>query len=539
MSIPAVITIQKVHDRSSLDEFPAELRRIVGAQDWDELEDLCDRHWLALPADLAAMLVAALGSVPPEVLHGRPRLVIAWLTNGDALAGPADPELRAFLRRYMEVGARMAAEFNLTADVPPATLIALGTAKLIQLRAQGSLDQADELGDELARRVDELRPLPRERSTLRPGWFALQRGLTRSLAGDLDGATALYQLAHEQARAEPLTHFAGINAAANLAMVFVHRGQQEAAARWIRTMRSYPPPMPSVAFLGTVGATIAEGWLALDRHDRDGVAAALAVTGDGTKPIEVWPFVAALAGAAALHFGDAADGLDQLDRIRISRHATAGPGIAQQVLDRARADLLIAAGQGNRALRMLRRETAAVPAWLAIPSARLHLLAGDHRQARAIAAHSVWDAGTPRRDKAQLLLVHAVAALRMGDREAARGAVRILSAVREPDEVASLATLPAAERAELLGEVELTESAAARLARARPLFPERIDLVALTNREHKVLTELTQGHSPQEIARSLVVSVATVRSQLQSVYRKLGASNRDEAIMRTYELGLL
>lgn len=63
--------------------------------------------------------------------------------------------------------------------------------------------------------------------------------------------------------------------------------------------------------------------------------------------------------------------------------------------------------------------------------------------------------------------------------------------------------------------------------------------MALTNREHRVLTELAQGHSPQEIARSLVVSVATVRSQLQSVYRKLGASNRDEAIMRTYELGLL
>ncbi|MEU0514896.1 LuxR C-terminal-related transcriptional regulator [Amycolatopsis sp. NPDC006125] len=529
-----------MHDGSSLDEFPAELRRIVGAQDWDELEDFCDRHWLALPADLAATLVAALGSIPPEVLHGRPRLVIAWLTNAHALAGPADAELRAFLRRYMEVGARMANQFDLTADVPPATLIALGTAKLVQLRGQGSLDEADELGEQLARRVDELRPLPRERSTLRPGWLALQRGLTRSLAGDLDGATALYQLAHEQARAEPLTHFAGINAAANLAMVFAHQGQQEAAARWIKTMRSYPPPMPSVAFLGTVGATIAEGWLALDRHDRDGVAAALAVTGDGTKPIELWPFVAALVGAAALHFGDPADGLDQLERIRISRQATAaGPGIAQQVLDRARADLLIAAGQGNRALRMLRRETAAVPAWLAVPSARLHLLAGDHRQARAIAARSVWDAGTPRRDKAQLLLVHAVAALRMGDREAARGAVRMLSSVREPDEVASLATLPAAERAELLGEIELTKTAAARLDHARPVFPERIDLVALTNREHRVLTELAQGHSPQEIARSLVVSVATVRSQLQSVYRKLGASNRDEAIMRTYELGLL
>jgi LuxR family maltose regulon positive regulatory protein len=43
----------------------------------------------------------------------------------------------------------------------------------------------------------------------------------------------------------------------------------------------------------------------------------------------------------------------------------------------------------------------------------------------------------------------------------------------------------------------------------------------------------------QEIAQELYVSVNTVRTHIQGIYRKLGVASRQEAVTRTRELGLL
>ncbi len=51
----------------------------------------------------------------------------------------------------------------------------------------------------------------------------------------------------------------------------------------------------------------------------------------------------------------------------------------------------------------------------------------------------------------------------------------------------------------------------------------------LSPQEQRVLQLLTAGHSNPEIARELVVSVNTVKAQVQSIYRKLHVTNRVEA----------
>jgi LuxR family transcriptional regulator, maltose regulon positive regulatory protein len=61
----------------------------------------------------------------------------------------------------------------------------------------------------------------------------------------------------------------------------------------------------------------------------------------------------------------------------------------------------------------------------------------------------------------------------------------------------------------------------------------------LTERELAVLRLLPAPLSTREIGRELYVSVHTVRSQVQAVYRKLQASNRAEAVARARQLGLL
>jgi LuxR family transcriptional regulator, maltose regulon positive regulatory protein len=61
----------------------------------------------------------------------------------------------------------------------------------------------------------------------------------------------------------------------------------------------------------------------------------------------------------------------------------------------------------------------------------------------------------------------------------------------------------------------------------------------LTERELVVLRLLPTGLSTREIGRELSVSVTTIRSQVQAIYRKLQASTRSEAVAHAHELGLL
>lgn len=62
---------------------------------------------------------------------------------------------------------------------------------------------------------------------------------------------------------------------------------------------------------------------------------------------------------------------------------------------------------------------------------------------------------------------------------------------------------------------------------------------SLTERELEVLQLLEKGMSRREIARMLYLSLNTVRSHTKSIYRKLGAMSRAEAIQRAHEDGIL
>ena len=53
---------------------------------------------------------------------------------------------------------------------------------------------------------------------------------------------------------------------------------------------------------------------------------------------------------------------------------------------------------------------------------------------------------------------------------------------------------------------------------------------ALTRRERVVLGELAEDVTLEEIAQRLFVTRNTVKSQVRSVYRKIGVSTRSEAV---------
>ena len=62
---------------------------------------------------------------------------------------------------------------------------------------------------------------------------------------------------------------------------------------------------------------------------------------------------------------------------------------------------------------------------------------------------------------------------------------------------------------------------------------------SLTATEIKVMALLGKGKSNKEIAAELGCSVKTVKNHLNSVFQKLGVSNRTEAVVKAIEKGLI
>jgi two-component system response regulator DevR len=63
--------------------------------------------------------------------------------------------------------------------------------------------------------------------------------------------------------------------------------------------------------------------------------------------------------------------------------------------------------------------------------------------------------------------------------------------------------------------------------------------IGLTPRELEILEKLPTGDTVQEIAAQLFVTESTVKTHLSAVYKKLGATNRVQAINAARKLGLL
>lgn len=61
----------------------------------------------------------------------------------------------------------------------------------------------------------------------------------------------------------------------------------------------------------------------------------------------------------------------------------------------------------------------------------------------------------------------------------------------------------------------------------------------LTPREREVLAQLGTGRTNRQIAEALVLSPGTVKVHVERIIAKLGVSDRTQAVVRAWELGLL
>ncbi|MEM1436330.1 MAG: response regulator transcription factor [Pseudomonadota bacterium] len=90
------------------------------------------------------------------------------------------------------------------------------------------------------------------------------------------------------------------------------------------------------------------------------------------------------------------------------------------------------------------------------------------------------------------------------------------------------------------GGSPISPSIARQLLRRFHVGPDASEpKVRLTPREEDVLRMIVKGFSYREIADQLELSVHTVTSHIQHIYRKLAVSSRGEAVFEAIQLGLV
>jgi LuxR family maltose regulon positive regulatory protein len=518
----------------------------VAGEDWDLTDRLWSVNIVAMIAEDLGLLGESLAAVPAEALAARPSMQVLRDIAETAIADRDGDGRRATLRAFAAACTRVAK--GQWETMPLGELLVLATGHMIELRLLGRMQDSAAVGDRVNARAKALAGADPTAKT-RFAWFSLHRGITFSLLHDDFGAVRSYKRAWEYATGSG-TDLVPSQAAANLALTYAVQGDTTQAQEWLSRHRQFDTARWPGDYVVGIGAHVAAGLLALDRLDDAAVRSEIEHVGDGSTSLELWPFVAHLYAQNALHSGRAAEALAHLDHLQATSYADyedddegradrCSRGVAAVLIPRARADLLIACGKGEKAKRLIGTQGGDKP-WGRVPAARIRLLSG-HGPAAAIDPLT-WDPATSVRDRLEMLLLGAVGAWRRADsRNAQRLVNQALDLYGETGNLRPFATIPAADRAPLfaLADRDIDPDDAVALARQAPIYPEHLALIELSPHEQSVLEALAKTSSRRAIASSLFVSINTVKTQLAAIYQKLGSATREEALTRARQHELL
>jgi LuxR family maltose regulon positive regulatory protein len=243
--------------------------------------------------------------------------------------------------------------------------------------------------------------------------------------------------------------------------------------------------------------------------------------------------------------------------------------VAAQFLDRARSGWSVPAWLGQRLSLAESRACAAggdtraalaaaeqagrdAPLAASVALAHAWAAAGDGPNARhALAPALAAGREAPKQVRLQAWLVDA--RLSYGSGDGARGRRSLASALRLAER--EQLRLPFVMERSWIGPLLRRDPELARTHRrlfapavrdgqpaAPPGPPERATVAAvepLTEREREVLRHVSTMLNTAEVASEMYISVNTVKSHLKSIYRKLAAAHRGEAVRRARQLELI
>lgn len=273
---------------------------------------------------------------------------------------------------------------------------------------------------------------------------------------------------------------------------------------------------------------VAEAMLALEETDAARAAEHVAAFARHRATSEHWIVIGFVEALVSLYLGQAALGTAQLESLVDLRGREGHSAAARRALCSTRTMLLLAQGKTQAAKEVLLKDASDDHFETVVGRARIALVDGRPRDTLRILSHSRIRPSTAR-FRASAESLRAAALLRTGGEAAARHDAQGLDALlRDRGMTLPLALLPP-DDARAVQEL-LREAGSGTIAAVESVLPESVASPSLTDREKVVLRALASGRPLTAIATELGVSPNTVKTQVTSVYRKLGVAGREEAV---------
>lgn len=517
------------------------LEAALELEDWERCLRIIEDEWLSLAfgGDLP-LLSRAILNLPAALCESSPTVghlseLFGVLPLGTVpVQVPVNPDAVAELARSTRVRAfvgRTTLAFigrRLRGQTRAAHAIALAASRVVDQTPLGNVDAAHG-------------PVPQNSVADLKTFFYLHCGLTAHQADDPVMALRMFNQAWRE-REYDTTGFATRGTAIRLAIEAAVAGSPDAARRWLDRAADQPRESEFAEQFASRGVALAEFLIALDTSDAATIAHTSTAVTEGSERDEQWPFVTWARVRHALLRQEPEQALALLDALQTHYPQTAeSDGLYAALLHVLRAETELALGRGNRARAAL-LEARPTAYFGQVTEARIALLSGNDDDAAKIAATTAARPDLNRRARLEALLIQAVAELRRGQSTAACTCVQRVVGMMADD--APQAAILAVPRSAIRGLAAALPDAAPlaelRDALAVPdLYPKAVDLIQLTERENVVLHRLAEGMNRQQLAHNLFVSENTVKSQVRTLYAKLGVTSRTDAVARAHDLGLL
>ncbi|MBH0121148.1 helix-turn-helix transcriptional regulator [Rhodococcus sp. CX] len=493
---------------------------------WALAAEIVRRSWVDMASNRFGELVRVMRALPDDVLVDNPEL-----RAGRALVTSMIDDHPILGEQLVDDPATLTDPARHTEAV---NHLYVATAQTIALRRGGRIAEA-------ATRTLQFEPLVSSITARRPAAFGeqlpllrMQWALTLQLAGHLPEATTIFRRAYQSGVSYELG-FVAHQSAGGSALGWALAGDNTRVREWLDRARRYDN---AGSWSGTakVSGRTAAVLQHLDVLDLAPAKETLELLGRPNVREELWAFVAYAHSQYALATHDAYSGLTWLHQAIAAHSDKHSAGAFSRVLLTAvEVDLQLALGNGNLARATVDEEPSNHP-FLVVAAARVELLTGHPEVASKLLKRVSWtDCGYPRAHLEALLLEAAAQVDRDGHDDAVRAWNRACMLSVRLGNRRAFTTLPP----------RYVETLVAWSGTAVPggpvesIFVDTIARVELSPREAGVLALLARGSTLGEIAKELFVSPNTVKTQLRSIYRKLGVHTRYEAVGRARELRLL
>ncbi|HEY4268636.1 MAG TPA: LuxR C-terminal-related transcriptional regulator [Galbitalea sp.] len=506
------------------------LRHAVDAEDYSRASDVCLHGGFTLMRSRGS--AAIVQQVPLRYIARLPFLAVVL----GLAANARGDRWKALQMLTLALGASRAVRHRQRVS----ERIGFALIETVILRITGRAADSVAQARRMLALLDEAQPIELEEIADQVGSYRLQAAMSLFRAGCLSEAKAAAERVgvSEHSLAEGKSESLG--ATALVAAIEAVLGECSAATITLARIdeSDYPVDLRD-GYVGSL-AHLAQGIVALESADADGAFRALELF-VGRENLEHGLLFSVARGFVELWRGAPDVGLRQLSERELTDRTKARVSPEDRIILAVVRVLLHAAlGQMGSAHEVLRGMDRSAPVAVIL---RAHISLLEQRPDLVVEHLSGQRLPQAPRLQAASELLMACASLLRNDESVAETALRRFFAILHVHGTVSPVILVPAEYRSMLYEfAERTGAKGETLARLRSMpepFHTTLTLPALTPREADVLELLRKTGSLPEVAATLHVSANTVKSQVRTLYRKLGVSHRDEALRAAYLQGLL